>query len=327
MKGRAQHERFFLLRESAYSSSSSSTTTINCTSSEWALRGFRLKRWKLTRKDLFSHFVHFFSLVDPLSPSLSLSRAEKDEKFAYYQDASAAKSEINCFAVQLDNGQFGDQSEEYAKWKAWRDKVQEELKQSVRASRIWRLKQQLFSIQQYTQLKLQCSTLANQYLEAVRAAKDLQYRVLEQELNRWKREQQLSNNGASFVNNIDQIQKWCEDLAEIIWASRNQIKGLEAIQENFTNPNPGNGGSPSSSTVSPGGHRGSGGASAAAGSGGGAGGGLSPQDHGGYAHIHLSHLDPAHMNVLPELLEGLNVMLDTLVRRWGNIMLKSYLYN
>ena len=38
--------------------------------------------------------------------------------------------------------------------------------------------------------------------------KELQYRVLDQELNKWKREQQLSGNGAPFSNNLDTIQKW-----------------------------------------------------------------------------------------------------------------------
>ena len=38
--------------------------------------------------------------------------------------------------------------------------------------------------------------------------KELQYRVLDQELNKWKREQQLSGNGAPFTNNLDTIQKW-----------------------------------------------------------------------------------------------------------------------
>ena len=38
--------------------------------------------------------------------------------------------------------------------------------------------------------------------------KKLQFRILDQELNKWKREQQLSGNGAPFANNLDQIQKW-----------------------------------------------------------------------------------------------------------------------
>ena len=42
----------------------------------------------------------------------------------------------------------------------------------------------------------------------IKQLKEVQYRILDQELNRWKREQQLSGNGAPFANNLDQIQKW-----------------------------------------------------------------------------------------------------------------------
>ena len=33
--------------------------------------------------------------------------------------------------VQLDGGQFQEQSQEYVRWKEWRDKVAIELRQSV----------------------------------------------------------------------------------------------------------------------------------------------------------------------------------------------------
>ena len=56
------------------------------------------------------------------------------------------------------------------------------------------------------------------------------------ELNRWKRDQQLSGNGAPFTNNLDTIQKWCEDLAEIIWINMQQIRQLEMIQEQLNIP-------------------------------------------------------------------------------------------
>ena len=35
------------------------------------------------------------------------------------------------FTVQLDGGQFQEQSQEYVRWKEWRDKVAVELRQSV----------------------------------------------------------------------------------------------------------------------------------------------------------------------------------------------------
>ena len=43
-------------------------------------------------------------------------------------------------------------------------------------------------------------------------------------------------NGAPFTNNLDTIQKWCEDLAEIIWINMQQIRQLEMIQEQLNIP-------------------------------------------------------------------------------------------
>jgi len=146
-------------------------------------------------------------------------------------------------SVQLDSGQFSENSQEYVRWKEWRDKVATELRQS------------------FNNLKLQTSTLANRHLDMIKQVKELQYRVLDQELNKWKREQQLSGNGAPFSNNLDTIQKWCEDLAEIIWLNRQQIRQLEMIHEGLNIPS-----------------------------------------------------QETSMNILPELSDGLNVLLDSLVK-------------
>jgi signal transducer and activator of transcription 5B len=89
---------------------------------------------------------------------------------------------------------------------------------------------------QFNNLKLQTSNLANHHLDVIKQLKELQFRILDQELNRWKRDQQLSGNGAPFTNNLDTIQKWCEDLAEIIWINMQQIRQLEMIQEQLNIP-------------------------------------------------------------------------------------------
>ncbi|XP_065283411.1 signal transducer and activator of transcription 5A isoform X1 [Dermacentor albipictus] len=57
----------------------------------------------------------------------------------------------------------------------------------------------------------------------------LQTQVLDDELIKWKRAQQLGGNGVSFENNLDQIQEWCEALAELIWQNRQQIKRVELL--------------------------------------------------------------------------------------------------
>lgn len=58
----------------------------------------------------------------------------------------------------------------------------------------------------------------------------LQAQVLDEELIRWKREQQLAGNGAVFNSNLDTIQEWCESLAELIWTNRQQIQKVEVLK-------------------------------------------------------------------------------------------------
>ena len=113
-------------------------------------------------------------------------------------------------------------------------------------------------------MKRQTSTLSSHHLHMTKQLKELQFHILDQELNKWKRDQQLSGNGAPFANNLDQIQKWCEDLAEIIWLNRQQIRQLEMIQEGLNIPS---------------------------------------QD--------------MTMNILPEISDGLALLLDSLVKRWA----------
>ncbi|ODM94108.1 Signal transducer and activator of transcription 5A [Orchesella cincta] len=61
----------------------------------------------------------------------------------------------------------------------------------------------------------------------------LQSKVLDEELTRWKREQQLAGNGAPLTNNLDTLQSWCEDLAELIWHNRHQLKEVERLKTNI----------------------------------------------------------------------------------------------
>ncbi|XP_047740317.1 signal transducer and activator of transcription 5B [Hyalella azteca] len=55
-----------------------------------------------------------------------------------------------------------------------------------------------------------------------------QHRVLDQELTAWKREQQMAGNGRPFNEaKLNRIQEWCEQLADIIWQNRHQVKECE----------------------------------------------------------------------------------------------------
>ncbi|CAG0924150.1 unnamed protein product, partial [Notodromas monacha] len=72
-------------------------------------------------------------------------------------------------------------------------------------------------------------TLAGKYEETITGLQQVQSRVLDIHLTQWKREQQLAGNGAGFNNNLDIIQQWCENLAELIWMNRQQIKELDRL--------------------------------------------------------------------------------------------------
>ncbi|XP_025832756.1 signal transducer and activator of transcription 5B [Agrilus planipennis] len=67
----------------------------------------------------------------------------------------------------------------------------------------------------------------------------LQAQVLDEELIRWKRDQQLAGNGSVFNSNLDTIQEWCESLAELIWTNRQQIKEVDRLKQKLALDPPG----------------------------------------------------------------------------------------
>ncbi|XP_075222019.1 signal transducer and transcription activator Stat92E isoform X2 [Lycorma delicatula] len=99
------------------------------------------------------------------------------------------------------------------------------------------MKEQHENLQQH--LKQKATSIVNQRCRLLDLLKEtvtrlctLQSRILDDELLRWKREQQLAGNGAKFNSNLDTIQDWCESLAEIIWQNRQQIKKTELLIQN-----------------------------------------------------------------------------------------------
>ncbi|XP_012223003.1 signal transducer and activator of transcription 5B isoform X3 [Linepithema humile] len=78
--------------------------------------------------------------------------------------------------------------------------------------------------------------LADKLKDTIERLGTLQSRVLDDELIRWKRDQQLAGNGAPFNSNLDSIQEWCESLAEIIWLTRQQIKEAERLKQKLPLP-------------------------------------------------------------------------------------------
>lgn len=81
--------------------------------------------------------------------------------------------------------------------------------------------------------------LADKHRETIQLLGQVQSRVLDDELIRWKRAQQLGGNGAPFSNNLEQIQDWCEELSSVIWDTRHQIKEVERLRQRVPIDSPG----------------------------------------------------------------------------------------
>jgi signal transducer and activator of transcription 5B len=81
--------------------------------------------------------------------------------------------------------------------------------------------------------------LGDKFKETIQLLNQLQSSILDDELIRWKREQQLAGNGANFNSNLDTIQDWCESLAELIWLNRQQIKEVDRLRQKLSLDPPG----------------------------------------------------------------------------------------
>ncbi|XP_072173805.1 signal transducer and activator of transcription 5A-like isoform X2 [Diadema setosum] len=78
--------------------------------------------------------------------------------------------------------------------------------------------------------------LAEKHRRTHNSLKILQSRVLEDELIMWKRQQQLSGIGGPPEGSLDQLQCWCESLAELIWHNRQQVKKVEMLRQQLPIP-------------------------------------------------------------------------------------------
>ncbi|XP_043290168.1 signal transducer and activator of transcription 5B [Venturia canescens] len=137
--------------------------------------------------------------------------AQEQEAFAIsYHECTKLNAHLQHLATQQQSQQSQD-----AEKKIRRQKEQQE---------------QLLNhkIASLMQLRL---TLADKLKETIAQLNTLQSRVLDDELIRWKRDQQLAGNGAPFNSNLDSIQEWCESLAELIWLNRQQIKEAEHLKQ------------------------------------------------------------------------------------------------
>nr|AAL37477.1 signal transducer and activator of transcription short form [Spodoptera frugiperda] len=71
--------------------------------------------------------------------------------------------------------------------------------------------------------------LVDHMKEDIANLRQLQSQVLDEELIKWKREQQLSGNGVPMQSNLNTIQEWCELLADLIWTTRQQVNNVARI--------------------------------------------------------------------------------------------------
>ncbi|KAJ0169474.1 hypothetical protein K1T71_000778 [Dendrolimus kikuchii] len=71
--------------------------------------------------------------------------------------------------------------------------------------------------------------LVDHIKENITNLQQLQSQVLDDELIKWKREQQLSGNGFPMQSNLNTIQEWCELLADLIWTTRQQVNNVTRI--------------------------------------------------------------------------------------------------
>ncbi|XP_050360044.1 signal transducer and activator of transcription 5B isoform X1 [Nymphalis io] len=71
--------------------------------------------------------------------------------------------------------------------------------------------------------------LVDHMKENITNLRQLQSQVLDEELIKWKREQQLSGNGVPMQSNLNTIQEWCELLADLIWSTRQQVSNVARI--------------------------------------------------------------------------------------------------
>jgi signal transducer and activator of transcription 5B len=83
----------------------------------------------------------------------------------------------------------------------------------------------------YSSMQNHQSQLINAFVYIYTSVKDVQVEVLDKQLIRWKRDQQLAGNGYQMNPGfLDTLQEWCEGLADIIWQLRQQVRQLENLR-------------------------------------------------------------------------------------------------
>ncbi|XP_055901396.1 signal transducer and activator of transcription 5A-like isoform X1 [Biomphalaria glabrata] len=76
--------------------------------------------------------------------------------------------------------------------------------------------------------------LSKKFEQTMFKLQEIQKEILDNQLVAWKRQQQLSGNGLVLDSvSIETIQNWVENLAELIWQNRQQIKKCSQLQQHL----------------------------------------------------------------------------------------------
>lgn len=67
------------------------------------------------------------------------------------------------------------------------------------------------------------------FSDSVQHLNGLRHLIVDKHLSEWQRAQQLSGNGQPFENNLNDIQDWCEALAELAWQHLQLVRRLELL--------------------------------------------------------------------------------------------------
>uniref|UniRef100_A0A0B7B2F6 STAT transcription factor protein interaction domain-containing protein n=2 Tax=Arion vulgaris TaxID=1028688 RepID=A0A0B7B2F6_9EUPU len=74
--------------------------------------------------------------------------------------------------------------------------------------------------------------LSKKYEQTILSLQKVQQQILDNKLISWKRQQQLAGNGLVVASSgLETLQKWCDDLADLIWQNRQQIKKSTQLQQ------------------------------------------------------------------------------------------------
>ena len=94
--------------------------------------------------------------------------------------------------IQLESyvHQHGEQHPDVKKFKAGKENMEKAIKQK------------------YLNLSSQRQELINAYVQIFQSTKEVQMKVLDKELIRWKREQQLAGNGYPISFTLETLQEW-----------------------------------------------------------------------------------------------------------------------